>query len=105
LYTFNKQKRHKIIDCKNDVVVALLTFAKQSNKICSIVLCESDNNDIIGFVKNIEKDLVEMQAIDEDGNEDGNAFVELGKISSIVCGSEDENRNEIFYKMNNKPGN
>ena len=99
LYSFNKQKRRSIIDCKSDVVVALLNFAIKNCRICSIVLCESNNKDIVGYIKNISKDIATIQNVDENGNEDGNTFVELGRISQITCGSEDEEKLEILHKL------
>ena len=99
LFKFYEQNRNNLI-VNEDMVLDLLNFAKQNNKICSIILCESNNDDIVGFVESVENDLLNIRQINENGENDGSAFLDLGRISGIRCGSGEEIKLEILYKLN-----
>ena len=74
-----------------DNLVSLVAFsAKQHKKIVSIELLDSGNNDVVGFIEDIESGIFKVKQVDSYGAVDGYSFIYLNDITQIAVDSEDE---------------
>ena len=99
LIHYHKQKAIPKISCGDDMKLSLIDYAQKHKKVCEFELCESDNKDIIGFVKSYKDGLLTVQTLTETGDEDGESCIPMEAIDVIVCNSVDENKIEILHKL------
>ncbi len=90
LYSHEKKEHTVIEQTHNSLVSDLLSFAYHNQKIVSLELLESDNDDIIGFVDSLQSGLARISTIDEYGKSDGVSFIKTDDITHAVCDSENE---------------
>ncbi|MEG0663785.1 MAG: hypothetical protein RR483_01650 [Clostridia bacterium] len=82
---------HKDVEIiSSNQFVNIVNFSKKENKIMSITLFNSEYDDVIGIMNNMDDYCVEINMIDIKGNKDGQSIVCFKDISRIVCDSEDE---------------
>lgn len=88
LFEYNKQKRYKSlnIECFN-ITAELIKHALSLNYLCSFNLCNSKEDEIIGFVDSIQKNYVKIKNIDLSGKENGYSIIEYGNITGTTFGS------------------
>ena len=98
-----KEEKHKMIgNGLKSIKECLLKFSQKNRLIVSVELCLSGFYDIQGFVTCIDSQFVTVQVIDNNGKEDGVAYIESESITKIVCDSEDERNLEKLYKDSNE---
>lgn len=78
-----------VLECHN-VVNELIQIAKDTQKIISLELLNSEENDVVGFVENIDGDLCTIKQIDLYGQVDGYSYISMNDITQISYDSEDE---------------
>ena len=69
------------------------------HKICTIELCNSELQDIVGFIEDTESSCIKIKLITERGKDDGFTFVPVDKITQISIDSLDEQKIFTLYKL------
>jgi hypothetical protein len=81
-----KEQSHPTIEVETDsAIINLLRYAKRNRLVIAAELCDSGDDDVQGFVLEIEADNVEIQLLDDYGRPDGTCIVETEKITRLVC--------------------
>ena len=75
----------------DDIVYSVLSDAKNNNRIISIELSESGNEDVIGLPVEISDNICKTLLIDQYGYDDGYALFDVRDITQISAFSEHEN--------------
>lgn len=78
-----------VLEC-HDILMSILKIAKKEHKILSLELLNSEINDVVGFVENIDENLCTIKQVDLYGNEDGISYIKLNDITQISFDSDDE---------------
>ncbi|MDR2091337.1 MAG: hypothetical protein LBP62_06820 [Clostridiales bacterium] len=99
LFMYNEQKRYQKIENDDDVVYALLRFAIENEKICAIELNDSGCEDCVGYINEAEDDTVHVALVGEHGEPDGEAFIDIDRISAVCCDSVDQRKIEILNRI------
>lgn len=94
---YNKQgnKRDKIFfNTSESLLLQLLDYIDKNKKLCTIELCDSNINDVVGFLNKIDLNgaTIELNNINDDGEKDGISIVNLNMISSITVDSLDDKK-------------
>lgn len=82
------------------IASSILSFAKETKRIVSIELLDSEIVDVVGFIESISEEVCRIHVVDEYGYDDGFAFVDISSISQITLDSEDEQRIAKLYYAN-----
>jgi hypothetical protein len=90
LSKINKTKHDKLCRVKDDAFLTLLTYAFETKKVVTIELIDSDNNDAIGFVEQINDKCCTVSMLNDYGEEDGVSIFNVSDISHLSCGGDDE---------------
>lgn len=77
----------------------LLRHALKEQKIISVELLESGSYNAIGFVKEIDDDVVTIQVVDSYGREDGIVHFSVNDITELQYNSEDEQRTNAYWQL------
>lgn len=83
----------------DDVLDAVLTEALHGKKLCTVELCGSGCDDVIGYLTEIAGEELGFAMLDEHGNSDGKTIFERGSISSIKFESEDEEKIVALFRL------
>jgi len=106
LFEHHKQSIYSELFHNHDTVkLAILSYAKTHDKICSFELCESELDDMVGFVGEYNDGVVKIQSVKECGDPDGEAFIVIENISRISCDTQDEKKIEFLYRHKEKNDN
>lgn len=92
LYSLDLLPGQDVIFDEANIKVSMLNHATNTKKIVSLEINYSGCDDIVGYVKNINQTLCQIQQLDSYGKEDGYAFVEIDNITQISYDSKDEQR-------------
>ena len=95
----NTAKHDKIRRTNENGFMTLLTYAYESKNVVSIEMFESGNNDAQGFVEKISGDFCTISLLDEYGENDGAAILNIVNISHLSCNGDDEITLKVLYKM------
>lgn len=77
---------------EENIVKSMMLIAQASRNIISIELIDSGYDDIVGFVCNIDNDMLKIEQIDEYGYDDGYSYINISDITQISYNSQDEKR-------------
>ena len=77
----------------------LLRHALMEQKVISVELLESGSYNAIGFVKEIDDDVVTIQVVDSYGREDGIVHFSVNDITELQYNSEDEQRTNAYWQL------
>lgn len=80
----------RVDDVKEDGFSTMLHYALKHKKVVTIELCDSDNNDVIGFVKQINDPYITISMLDENGEFDGETVFLIEHITHIACDGDEE---------------
>lgn len=97
---YNIEINYISIDESSAIIFGFLEFIQSTKKICSILSCNSNVFDIVGFVKRINQNSVEISLVNENSEKDGLVEINLDSIEKIVFNSNDEVKLEILYNLN-----
>ena len=97
---YNIEINYISIDESSAIIFGFLEFIQSTKKICSILSCNSNVFDIVGFVKRINQNSVEILLVNENSEKDGLVEINLDSIEKIVFNSNDEVKLEILYNLN-----
>lgn len=100
LFIYHKEKRYPKLNFKDNLLNNMISYIKENEAICTIELCDSNNYDAIGFVSNFDSDVIDIEAISQNGKSDGETRVNIISISRLRCDSDDEQKLEILHKLN-----
>ncbi|MDR1940273.1 MAG: hypothetical protein LBQ40_05730 [Clostridiales bacterium] len=100
LLEYYGRQKYREIECGCGMTRSLLLFALKEKKVCAIELYESGNKNIIGFIKDAGDKIARVFLVTEAGKPDGEAFIEINRISHISCDSSDERKIELLSKLN-----
>lgn len=89
----------------DNLVLLLALVAAQHKKIVSIELLESGENDVVGFVEDVESGILKVKQVDSYGMIDGHSFIYLDDISQISLDSDDERIIERLFAKSNAQSN
>ena len=81
---------------KGSLFLGMLAYAQENEKIVSIELMESGNEDIVGYVKVMEGNFLTIKTVDYYGLFDGETIVEKDNITHLVC---DGGREAVLNKL------
>ena len=70
---------------KGSIIQSLLQFALDEKLILLIELCESDMDDVQGFVLDFDDENLSLECVDDYGQKDGKSTIYLHDISVIKC--------------------
>lgn len=90
LIALNKQEKYPELDFNEDLLVNLIKYAMENDKICTFQICNSGYDDAVGLIKRLNTDYVEVNAVDRFGKFDGIQILSLKSISHMSCDSCDE---------------
>lgn len=74
----------------NNILLEFIKFIKENNYVCSIEICNSGYNDIIGFIDFFDDMTCSVKAITEYGEEDGRSMIQICDITLIGSDSDEE---------------
>lgn len=74
------------------IIDQVLDYANKTQSIVSIEICSSSCDDIVGFVEEMNNDMVKIKQVDEYGFDDGVTIIKLSNITQISFLSEKEKR-------------
>lgn len=86
-------------ECRIDAIEnidKILSLIKAENRICEIGLCNSNNADVVGFVKIFNDKIIEIDRVDEYGKRSGHATVLRRAIDYVSFDSADMIKLEIL---------
>jgi len=90
LYNLRSQN-HAIIENKTDnLILCILEYALINHLVVSVELHDSGNNDLQGFVSNIEDGKIWIDQLDPYGQSDGKGIALIEDITWVACDAEDE---------------
>lgn len=75
-----------------------LNYLKQNKIIASLELHNSYRMDITGYITDFDEDVVSMQNVNDYGEFNGNAYVDLKSVSGLTFGSVFENTIDSLHK-------
>jgi len=93
----SEEQAHHCFNETEDLVFDLLQFAQQKQLVVLIELCESDMDDIQGFILNINKETVVISCIDNFGEQDGISTIFTEDISVIKCDTNPCREAKLLY--------
>ncbi len=102
LFKYFNQKRVNDINRGLSPTEGILEFAKSHNKICTIELCNSDRDDVVGFIEEYSETTITIKSIKKDGIYDGEAIINVEQIIDLSYGREEHQKIEILYNLKNK---
>lgn len=89
---------HIRFDVENEnMLLAFLEFAQKHNFFISVGLVDSHERDVIGFIQEVNEDLLTIAVVDNYGEPDGEAYIELEDINKISCDDQDEACLKMLY--------
>ncbi len=98
LYEIQNQKHEEIPKFSGTLLNDLLIFSNKNSFVITIELCDSNLDDIQGYVSKMDDTKVKIESLDENGENDGFSYVMIDDITHISCNTE----NEIKLKLLNK---
>lgn len=90
LYRLQKQNHPDISISYDSLSISILTHALEKGLIISLGLFNSGLDDIQGYVMEICDDFLKIELIDDYGENDGIATLNICDITHVVCDSENE---------------
>ncbi|HBT65112.1 MAG TPA: hypothetical protein DEB10_10685 [Ruminococcaceae bacterium] len=90
LSEINNTKHDKLCRVKENGFLTLLTYAYETKKVVTIELIDSDNNDAVGFVEQINDKCCTISMLDDYGENDGVSIFNIDDISHLSCDGDDE---------------
>ena len=96
LMAFNGFEKHDICFDQKDLLSNFIEFAYKEQKIMSVELFDSNNQDIIGTVSEFTSEFCTVNQISEYGEPDGYSTFRLEDISYIVYHSEEQKLIEVL---------
>ena len=105
LLLHNKNHNDKIEDIKinnnESLLLQVLKHIKDKNKICTIELCNSNMNDVVGYISLVDTkaSIVKLIIVDENGKRDGEAIIDINMISCITTDSLDEQKIQLLTQI------
>lgn len=103
LYQQNDCKDNAIILNNKDIIGSMLNIAKQSKKIISCELINSEKNDIVGFVEDVVNGICTIKQVNSYGYDDGFSYIMVDDISQITYDSSDEQSLLKLWNINYAP--
>ena len=94
LYAAKGQEHKELNIDSTNILLSLLQRAKDNNLVVQIDL---GDDSVAGFVKNINKEYVELQALFDDGTPDGISVCDLGLVKQVDCDGEYEQDIYLLY--------
>lgn len=82
-------------------ISSVLEFACQQQCICAISLCESQRDDVVGFVASVTADTAQFNVVDSYGQRNGTCVVNVMDVSSVSVLTMDTTRLEKLYSISN----
>jgi hypothetical protein len=90
LYQLRKQK-HSIVDVvSNNLLLDLIQYAQKNQFVVSFKLCDSECDDIQGFIADIQDGLITIEQLDDDGNTNGESIISFEDVTCLACDSDNE---------------
>lgn len=74
----------------------------QSNNFIVEIWSDDEDNSIVGYIKKIEKDLIEISSIDDYGREDGTININPKIILSVDCGNRKCQKLSFLHEIQKK---
>lgn len=99
LSQMNNTKHDKLRRVNEKGFLTLLTYAHESKKVVTIGMFDSDYNDAQGFVEKISGDFCTLSLLDEYGENDGVAVLNIDNISYLSCDGDDEITLKVLHKL------
>jgi hypothetical protein len=99
LSKMNDAKHDKLRRVDENGFLTLLTYAFESEKVVTIEMFDSGNNDAQGFVERINDNHCTISLLDEYGERDGSAILNIENISHLSCDGDDEITLKELYKI------
>lgn len=93
-----KRKKGKL-----DILLMLFNYAKENQLIISLELVDSGNEDVMGYIVDIEDNSIVCQTVDDYGGKGAIAYFDVRNITHVVCDSEEGHVVELISKL--KPRN
>lgn len=91
---------HEAVEhCPGGNILALLQYAKSAGKVVSIELIESDQWDIMGFVTNVDGQVVTMRQVTKYGEDDGVCVAYLDDITEVSCDDDGEAAARLLHSQ------
>lgn len=99
LSRMNDNKHDRLPRVDENGFLTLLTYAFESEKVVTIEMFDSGNNDAQGFVEKINDNHCTISLLDEYGERDGSAILNIENISHLSCDGDDEITLNVLYKL------
>lgn len=101
LYNEKKDRGQELCLNPDDLLLQMLEYIKDNKRICTIELCNSNMNDVIGFVSDISQRgaILRVKMVDADGKADGESRIDMNMVSCITTQSADERKLEFLFKL------
>lgn len=83
------------------VLISLLRRIKKENRICCLELHESDVDDVVGLITEIdeERGILTVETVNKIGKKDGTAYVDLNSVSDAYYDDDYSNKLEILADL------
>ena len=104
LAQYHNTKHETINRFEKNGFLTLLRYAKEFGKVVSVEMMDSGRNDIIGFVTRFDEKNCLFDQVDDYGNVDGQAIIDVSDISYLACDGDDENTIQIMNKLKKQEG-
>lgn len=100
LMRYKKVSLNDSLDYSDNLLLNFLKQIQSEKHICSIELCESDCDDVTGFIDEIDEEdgTVTLTIIDTHGNENGKSVVDIETISAVYYKTRNTTMFEILSK-------
>lgn len=98
LYKIQEQSHSKKLPENTHILLKLLDFARENQSIVHVELCNSDLDNAIGFVSEIDDEIL-IHQITPFGEPNGSTYISLEHITSIFCDGEGDKLLEQVVKL------
>ena len=102
VFDYYGNKRLEKIKISSDVILTIFNYINETRKLCFIELCNSDNDDCCGFIKEFDDKTVQIISVKNDGLFDGESIINVGDISYISCDDQENRIVEVLNRINNR---
>lgn len=91
----NEMSKFQYIE-KDNAFLSVLSYAQVKRKIVKIEILNSENDDVIGYVEEINNNILTVELVDYYGLKDGRAIIDIENINYLECDSEYERARELL---------
>lgn len=98
LYQLQSSERHEVVFDSDDLLAELLNMARNQKHIVTIELCDSDLDDVQGFVASVREDVVSIHMVTRFGAPNGTCYLKKSDITHIRCHSSEEAAMKLLYE-------